>query len=59
MAEAEGRSQTLGPSPPMSSIIHGGDPAVLEVAWLYQRTPPQSLWGDKAFSIPLGMAAGD
>lgn len=35
MAEAVGRrvpSQTLGPSPPIPSIIHSGDPMALEVA---------------------------
>lgn len=35
MAETVGRrvpSQTLGPSPPIPSIIHSGDPMALEVA---------------------------
>lgn len=61
MAETVGRrvpSQSLGPSPSMSSIIHsglgvGGGPVCT-------REPLHRACGEyKAFSIPLGMAVGD
>lgn len=53
MAEAVGRrvpSQTHGSSCPASSTV--GTPWPWRWPWLYQRIPPQSLWGIRSLLHP-------